>query len=71
MFGVVMIAEQFLVLDDADVGDAGLAQNGLRRLRAGVAGLNGRAAVPGVGALDVPLGQQADGKSDEDRMSIM
>ena len=49
---VVMVTEQFFVLDDAHIGYAGLPQNFMRRFRARVARLDGRAAVPGIGAFE-------------------
>jgi len=61
-----MVVQQFLVLDDAHVRDPGWAQNLMRRFRAGAAKQGRRTAGPGVGALDVPLGQQPDGQSEEE-----
>ena len=63
---VVMVAKRLLVLADRDIADAGRAQNLPRRFRPGEAGLDGRAAVPGVSTFVVRLRQEANRQSEEE-----
>lgn len=62
---VVVVVEELVVLDNGDIVDPGLSQQLVCGLCARAAGEGRCLIVTGVGAPDVPIGQEADGHSED------